>query len=297
MRTLKPVIYYPSREDSFLLWYLTDLHLGAKACNEKLLKRHIQQIADDPNARWIGGGDFIDAVCQVGDKRYHPETIADWCLGETDIMGAQVDYFLSLTKPIADKCIGLGSGNHEDVSMRFYARNIYHELVKGVAANAHVEPDTLEYGVQGFVLPTFRRGVEKSRGNAWQMVIWCHHGWGGGRLPGGHALTLGRVLSDTYCDLALMGHRHVLQVLSKQQVIPGKRGDVVTRESWGVFMPSYLGQYLPLSRNGKAVDTYPEKMALPPQSLGAFPIEIYPMERRFKLLISSTPSDVIMKAG
>lgn len=296
MRTIKPVIYYPSREDTFSLWYLTDLHLGAKACDEKLLKQHIKAIEDDPNARWIGGGDYIDAICHVGDKRYHPETLADWTLGETDIMGAQVDYFLNLTKPIAGKCLGLGSGNHENVSLRFYSRNIYWELVKGLATHANVPPESLGYGVQGYILPTFRRGNESSYGNSWQMVIYAHHGYGGGRLPGGHALTLGRTLGDTYCDLALMGHRHVLQVLSKQQVYPGRRG-VATRESWGVFMPSYLGQYLPISKNGKTVDTYPEQAALPAQTLGAFPIEVLPMERRFRMLITSTPNDVILKAS
>lgn len=297
MRTLNRTVYYPSRGDTFRLMHLTDLHIGAKACDEKLLEKHVRMIEDDPNMYWIGGGDYIDAICQVGDKRYQPESIAPWAFGYTDIMGVQIEYLLdNYLMRIAHKCWGLGVGNHEYNADKHYGRQVYWDIVKPIAQKAGVAPETLAFGVQGFVVPTFRRGTAESNGNSWKMVIYVHHGFGGGRLPGGHALTLGRILGDYFCDLALLGHRHVFQVVSKYQTVPGDR-TARTRESIGVFMPSYLGQYLEPMPNGKPVDTYPELLALPATPLGAFPIVIRPSERKITLEYSSGVIGMIGKAA
>lgn len=286
MRTLNHTLYYPSRSDHFNLWYLTDLHIGAKAFDEKLFKQHVKQIQEDPHARWIGGGDYIEAICHVGDKRYNPEVLAEWALGHNDVMGAQIDYALELMKPIADKCLGLGVGNHEFQADKHYGRAVYWEIAAQMARMAKVPAETLAYGVHGFILINFRRGTVKSHGNNWQFVVYAHHGFGGGRLPGGHALTLNRVLGDYHCDLALMGHRHVLQIVPKMITIPGQR-TAKTRQSFGIFMPSYLGQYLEPKANGQPIDTYPELFGLPATPLGAFPISIHPMARNISLTVKS----------
>lgn len=286
MRTLYKTLYYPSRSSTFQLWYLTDWHVGAKAFDEKLFKQHVQQIAETQNAYWIGGGDYIEAISHVGDKRYNPEVLADWALGHNDVMGVQVEHATKLVEPIADKCLGLGVGNHEFQADKHYSRQIYWEIVSIISRMAKTPPEELAYGVHGFILPTFRRGNAKSFGNSWQFVIYAHHGFGGGRLPGGHALTLNRVLGDYHCDLALMGHRHVLQITPKMITLPGKV-TAQTRQAFGIFMPSYLGQYLDPLENGKPVDTYPELFGLPATPLGAFPITVHPMERKMSMVIHS----------
>ena len=286
MRTLTHTLYYPSRSDHFNLWHLTDWHVGAKAFDEKLFRQHVKLIADDPMARWIGGGDFIDAITHVGDKRYNPEGLAEWALGHNDVMGTQVDYAVDLVKGIAHKCVGLGTGNHEFQADKYYGRQIYWEIVVKIAQHARMLPETLAYGIQGFILLNFRRGTVKSHGNNWQFVIYAHHGFGGGRLPGGHALTLHRTLSDYHCDLALMGHRHVLQIVPKTITVPGGL-TAKSRQAYGIFMPSYLGQYINPKPNGKPVDTYPEQFGLPATPLGAFPITVYPMARRMSLVVTS----------
>ena len=62
MKTLRHNIDYVGRNSVFRLVYLTDLHVGARACDEKLLRRDILAIERDPNTYWIGGGDYIDAI-------------------------------------------------------------------------------------------------------------------------------------------------------------------------------------------------------------------------------------------
>lgn len=218
-------VAYKSRSDTFRFWHLTDLHLGASACHEKRLSADIQRIADDPYALWLGGGDYIDAICHVGDKRYNPASLAPWALGESDVMGAQIDRVVSMLKPITHKCVGLISGNHESAALKYYGRNVYWEIVKGINQGVARRPEDLALGVQGFVVLHFRRYTKNSSGNGWPLTIYAHHGYGGGRMPGGHALTLGRVLGNFECDIAFMGHRHIEMHLVHRCRMSGQKAE------------------------------------------------------------------------
>lgn len=289
MRTLTQALYYPSMTDRFKLWFLSDLHLGAKACAEKLLARHIKEIADDPFAIWIGGGDYIDAIPHHDRKRYKPETIAKWALGHTNIVGKQKEYFLDMTAPIASKCMALATGNHEFESDKHYAGSVYWDMVCGVAGRKGVPPGTLALGVEGFIQIAFRLGAHKllNGGNhAWRMTTFVHHGFGGAMLKGGTALTLERLLNRYRCDLLLFGHRHTLMVVDRQETIPGGQ-TARLRQSYAVAMPGYLRAYIDPMDEGMPVDTYAEQKGMSPQGVGAFPIEIMPSRRKLRLLVES----------
>lgn len=285
MRVLHYTFSYASPSDSFTLHYLTDLHIGARACAESLLSEHVKTIQDTPNAYWIGGGDYIDAICHLGDKRYKPETLAKWTLGKTDIMGVQRDKALDFLLPIADKCLGLGSGNHEWIADSRYGRSLYWEIVAAIAQKKGVSPETIGYGVQGFISLSFRRQYENSVGQKWRLVIFAHHGYGHSRLAGGAALTLQRLLGDYQCDLAFMGHRHTFHAVSKIRTMAGQT-DVKQHVSWALFVPGYLDQYVP-DGEGQPVDTYTELFALPSQPLGTVPVLIKPYERKFIIYLNS----------
>lgn len=285
MRTLTIKQQYASRADTYRLYYLTDLHVGARACDEALLKRDIQAIAEDEYALWIGGGDYIDAICHVGDKRYLPSVLARWALGEDDLMGVQADYVVSLFAPIAYKCIGMVKGNHEWVADRHYARNIYAEIVKGVASHGGHKPEDIAIGASGFINIAFKRGA---KGPTWQLTVYCHHGYGGGKLPGGHALALGRVLGDYECNLALMGHRHVQAYVPKRVVRPKARG-VAYVDRIGMFVPSYLDAYIEPGKGDMPIDSYVEQVGLTPHILGTTPIIVEPDKQRIEVRLSNQP--------
>jgi hypothetical protein len=206
VQTLVKPIYYGSRADQIRLWHLTDLHVGARACDEKLLQQHIDVIASDPNAYWIGGGDYVDAICDLGDKRFVPNQIARWLWGETDVMGAQVRRVIGLLAPIASKCLGMVGGNHESAAYSFYRRELFWDVVCGVASAARVDPSSLALGYQGYIRVVFRRGNPQSYGNAWAFDVRVHHGYGHGK---NHYGTLVQAMADFDADLTLFGHRHV----------------------------------------------------------------------------------------
>lgn len=286
MQTLNHVVYYPSRRDTFRLYYLTDLHLGAKACDERQLKRDIEAIRNDPFARWIGGGDYVDGICHAGDRRYRPSVLAKWALGYDDVMSVEAKYTVKMLTPIADKCLGLVKGNHEFGAEKFYDRQLYWEIVTGVAEAAGKAPEKLALGVEGFVRVLFRRGNEESFGGSWLMTIYCHHGYGGGRLPGGHALALGRVMGDYECDLALMGHRHTELALPKPVTRAARRGAAIQKRI-AAFVPGYLNAFIKPSGDGHPLDSYSEEIGLPPVPIGTRQITIRPSTHRYGIMIQN----------
>lgn len=295
MKTLHHTIYTESRSDRFRLYYLTDMHVGALACDENLLRETIRSIQADERAMWIGGGDYIDAICRKGDKRYLEDTLAPWLWGRNDVMGAQRDYWTELLRPIFPQCLGLIRGNHERAAEKYYDRAIYDEMVSAVAASQDKDFAELELGVQGFVVLKFRRqyGEGKQKyGGTRQVTMYCHHGYGGGRLPGGHALTLGRALGDYDCDLVLMGHRHQMQAVNKQLVSAGAHGGgALVRNKWGLFCGHYLNAYVTPSSEKTLTDSYAEEIGLPPSQLGTPMIEIKPDEKAISILLPMTVGD------
>jgi hypothetical protein len=295
MRTLTHTLYYPSRSVFYTLYHLTDLHVGARACCETLLGSMVREIQANPYALWIGGGDYIDAIARRGDPRYDEETLARWLLGENDVVGQQRDYLLTrFLLPIADRCLGLVMGNHERTSVRYYDRDVYWEICQRVAEAAGRDPAELALGVEGFLVLKFRRGERSSYGGTRTLTIYTHHGHGGGRLPGAHALALGRVMSDYEADLALLGHRHVKMVLSKRVVTAGGK-TCRSRMRYGAFMGSFLDSYIEPSGRGKPADTYASHAGFPPQEPGTIPILIKPDGPRFEFRLAE--NGVMLRAA
>jgi hypothetical protein len=286
LRTLLHTFYHASRSDVFALYHLTDVHLGHAAADEKQFAADIQAIADNPNARWGGGGDYIDAIARVGDPRYRESTLAPWLRSKNDPIGHQVRRFVDMVAPIAGKCLYLLKGNHEDAVLTHNDRDVYQEIVRGVADAAGKEMRDLALGWEGFVSLKFRRGSAESFGSTRQIMIYTHHGAGGGRKQGGHAGHMEDVLLTYECDLALLGHRHIRQIVNKARIESYGKGARL-KERVGVWCGSYLGPYIESDDDGMPVDNYPQMKHLPPLSPGIVPILIYPDKRRIMPVVTN----------
>jgi hypothetical protein len=286
MRTLIHDIPVSADSPDVYLVYLTDTHVGARACAEDLLQSDVAKIEAHPNAYWIHGGDAIDCIANVGDKRYDERTIAPWLYGQRDVIGYQTKRYLKYVKPIAHKILGVVKGNHEQTAEKHYARDIYGHIVSRLAKASRKKAPELELGYQGFVWIRF---VDKANGALiWEFKMYCNHGYGGGRLPGGHALALNRAVGDYHgIDFVAMGHRHVRVYLDKTFASPSMEGSADFHLAQALFVPSYLNAYVEVSSKHRPVDTYPESLGLPPQHLGSVPIRINPFEKQVKVILSN----------
>jgi len=289
VKPLKYTYYYEDQAQVFTLFFLTDLHVGAAACDENLLRADIEKIRQTPNAFWIGGGDYIEAIGRK-DKRTDEHALAPFCRGVMDVIGAQRDRVIDMLTPIMPQCIALVGGNHEHSVYTHGERNIYWEIVSRLAERDNRRPQDIALGYEGFVNLVFRRGNPDSWGRAWMMAIYTSHGYGGGRLSGGDALALERVLGRYGCDLALMGHRHVLVTVNTVFTQTNRKGDGIEHQiRQAAFVPSYLHSYIPGTADGEPVSSYSQRKGLYPTPLGTFPIIINPAQKGIVLQTSNTP--------
>lgn len=275
MRTINTTLYYPSRSNVFTLYHLTDVHLGHMGCDERLLMATVDEIANNDFAYWGAGGDMIDAITRVGDPRYRESTMAPWMHGHNDIITCSIDRLRETLKPIAHKCLYSLKGNHEDALLQHQSNDAYARITKHLADDGGKSIKDLALGWEGFVTLTLRRGTPEAYGGSWKMTLYVHHGAGGDRKAGGHALRLEELLLTYDADLIMVGHRHVQQVVAKQTVGPSGHG-VKIRQRVGMFCPSLLKSYLPEDEAGWPRDNYPQAKQLPPTEVGVAQVEIKP---------------------
>jgi hypothetical protein len=91
------------------LYPLGDWHWGSRQCEIPFIKRVVNRVRDDPDARWFGMGDLIENAI-IGSKsdvylqRIPPKE--------------QVEAVCDILTPIKDKALFAISGNHEQRTMR-----------------------------------------------------------------------------------------------------------------------------------------------------------------------------------
>ena len=208
MNILRRTIRHESRSDVFSLYPLGDIHLGNIGCDEEYFKSIVDRIAQDDNALWIGLGDYCEWI-NVKDPRFEFSSMPDWIKVKdlSDLANAQRSRFLDIVEPIADKCIGLVKGNHEDTIQRYTERAVYNEIVADVKSKMSAQVDKLGLDYCGFIQLKFDRGGH----HTWLPTIFAHHGWGGGRKKGGKVNKLEDLMLTFEADVTLIGHHHTKQ--------------------------------------------------------------------------------------
>lgn len=271
------------RADHFTLCYLTDLHLGAAACDEDLLKQDIQRIKDN-NWRWIGGGDYIEAISVKDSRRFDSGAIADWIKVPEEAAQLQVERVVELLRPIAHLCDGLVMGNHELTCRKWNNYNPYREICKWmveVKGETWGESD-LPFGYGDYVAYRIRRPT-KGKGTAVKTyVIWVHHGHGGGGagLPGDPALKMGRALDrHPAAHLVFYGHKHLEHVFPKvSEMLRSSYLYKVRR--YGCWVGGYLHSRITKSDMALPPVSYMDTKDPQLQALGTYPVDVYPWHEK-----------------
>lgn len=88
---------------------LGDWHLGAPQCNMPYIKKVVQEIESNPEARWMGMGDLIENAIIGSAGDLYKQTMSP---------KVQIDEVVRLLTPIRGKCLFVMPGNHEERSMR-----------------------------------------------------------------------------------------------------------------------------------------------------------------------------------
>lgn len=211
MKTVEYKFEADNRAAEYRLYVLGDIHIGALNCAEPEIISLVHRIKDDPNARWVGGGDVLDAVILQDVKRFDINSLPNWMVSGSadsvkekvgDIIAAQKKRFLKIVEPIKDKCLGLIEGNHEYSIYKHHNRDIMNEMC-----------DALE--VPNLTDCCFMRLHFTRKSGICSAVVTAFicHGSGGGCSAGAEPNRLARLSQDKHCDIILTGHSHTVHIL------------------------------------------------------------------------------------
>jgi len=257
-------IFLPSRRSHIVIWNLADIHLGVANCDEKLLARVIKAIASRPNNYWIGLGDFIDAVTPQDQRRFDPRCLASW-INMNDLVSVaykQTEKAIEYLEPIAKKCLGICSGNHEESAMKYYGIPVG-QMIAGALKAPYLD----YYGIVPLVLS---RRKEGSKAGLHQFKIVATHGHSGSITTGSVANILERAINrHAGIDVLFMGHLHRGIYVTNEKI--GLNRDMTDTKCYrclGVMSGSFYRGYC------DGVPSYAEKKGHPPAALGPLAVEV-----------------------
>ena len=271
MKVLRREWFDVSRADQWHIIPIGDVHLGAAACDEKLLDAVIQRIADDDRALWVGMGDYCEFI-NLRDPRFDMGTLANW-VGRAelcDLAGAQVDRVTSKFRPIASKCLGLAKGNHEDTIHKHTERDVYSDIVTHIKRDGGFAADhNLALDYYGWLSLAFYRAAIKKMGSLIRITV--HHGAVGGKQAGAKALALEKWLWTHDADLALFGHSHNIMAMPASVHQLDKNDNLIPVTRRGAFCGTFLRD-----TNEGGPSAYSEKKMYHPLPVGGCEITLKP---------------------
>jgi hypothetical protein len=243
MKIIDKVIHCPSRSSEFEFIPIGDVHIGARSCAEKPLKKLINGIGD--NTYIIGGGDVLDLIRPQDIKRFDFDTLPDWMIeGDAlntrevlnDIVSQQYERAIEIFTPVKHKIIGFLEGNHE-FSIRKYAGRAVH---RGLCRRLNIEDLTDE----ALIRLRFKYTTQTTT-----VIIYIRHGYGGGRTPGAEPNRLARMLAEwEIADICFSGHSHTFDILPPKPVLEiPKKGSLLPEctcryrwaGNWGCWLYSH----------------------------------------------------------
>lgn len=180
----KPISLYP----------FGDVHRSSPACDVGRWKDFLREASQDPNAYFLGIGDYDDMSSTsereiINSHKLHDSTRRTL----EDLYNKHNEQFYREISFMKGRIIGLIEGNH------------YSEYKDGTTTTMKLAGlmDTKYLGVATFIRLHFNYYGGKT-----SLDIWAHHGAGGGRLPGSSLNRVVQMSESADADLYFMGHTH-----------------------------------------------------------------------------------------
>lgn len=269
------------------IWGLFDAHVDNAKCDLPLLKSEIAEMAADPDARVIIGGDFNDLMFALGDYRQLPSGLGSRLHGVDDKISEIVRWNVELLEPIKDKIDCFIYGNHESSYEKRHGVNVSALTVERLNALRGDSPPIhfAGYGtwVRYFITVPKLKKSAVSKG-------WVHHGSGGDAPVTKGMINVTRTQTDfPYFDWHMSGHIHKATANNSPalDVYGGfGQGKLVARDRVAVVCGTYERNY-PMGKKS----TFSMEKRHSPAPLGAGKIYLTPKLRKDR------PSTLYLKAS
>jgi hypothetical protein len=282
----KRYIFYDSKLTEINIWNFSDIHLNSAACAVNKIKRDIQIVADDPNAFWVGGGDYADYISYKDRKRFDPSVISsDISVADLGRLGQMsMERVRDMFLPIKDKCLGLAFGNHEDSYQREAEQQGLHSWLCCEMGGVKLDLGyTCLFDIVFIHAPRCENPLLRWQdapgegGSRQQFRFLVSHGSGAAATPSGKLNKLIQYMEIFDADIYMIGHVHdqkgqrLVQVSANQYCT-----ELTEHDRVGLISGSYLKTY------AQDVTTYGEKRGYRPTKLGAVTVTIKPYTREIR---------------
>lgn len=232
------------------------------------LKRHLDR-CQELGAWYIGMGDYIDFASPSNRRRLKAAALYDTAEDVIDDKALDLvqELYQDFLKPTKGRWLGLLHGHH------------WHHLKTGETTDQRLCQllDARFLGTSAFVRLQFVLcGTGRSN-----VVLWAHHGCGGGMRAGAPLNKLEDMASAFDADVYLMGHTTKQPTVPVERVVPRWHGhgapDLIHRRLQLVNTGGFSKGYAQGSKQGQVpMGGYVEQRMLKPASLGAPIIRIVP---------------------
>jgi predicted phosphodiesterase len=241
--------------ETYTLYPIGDVHLGSANCDKTLFDQTIKAIRNDTNARWIGMGDMVESIAP-NDKRWDAGGVDGAIVNlasQSRIGDVYVEKLSDKLKPIADKCIAYGDGNHERTFNAHYYTNLSVRVLDAIGrSDCYTEWACLT-----------RIAFEGPNEERTALKVFHQHGWQGGRMDGAKVNESRRLMAYVDADIYLTGHSH------SKFIVPNTRLGVNPSWTKVVAQTAYVchtGSYLRTLQQDHV--GYAERAGYPPTTLG-----------------------------
>ena len=180
------------------LHIFADEHIGDENCDLERLKERIKYVAETPNAYCVLNGDILDNATKT--------SIGDTYTQEFNPM-EQLRVAVELFSPIAEKCLAVTHGNHENRTYKKEGINLSYLLSAQLGLTDKYSPTS------ALVFLRFGKSRNHSGTSKQLYSIYLLHGSGGGRKEGAKAIRLADMASIIDCDIYCHAHTHLPMIM------------------------------------------------------------------------------------
>jgi len=180
---------------------LGDIHRGSMHCDVKLVRQHIERIADSPDTYWVSTGDMMETAIKTSKSSCY----------EASSPQEELDALAKELQPIRKKCLGFVASNHQNR----IKKDVGLELDKYLAVAARIP----FLGIGAVIKVVCGRTA---------YFVKMHHGVGGG-TDGNKVNRAMKLAQNTLgADIYLTGHTHSFSYVQDVQTLIDRKRDKLT---------------------------------------------------------------------
>lgn len=177
----------------------SDLHIGSKRCDYKLIQERVKRVKENDNVYAILTGDLCNTALKNSKSDVYEDALKP---------KEQLNQACSLFEPIKDKILGICQGNHEQRIDKETNIDILYLMARQLDIDNKYDATSCLLFIR-FGKQRNNQSKKTATGRKICYSIYISHGSGGGATIGAKANQLEKRGNIIDSDIVVMGHTHL----------------------------------------------------------------------------------------